>query len=135
MNEKNEGSGKFDRFEEWMPGDGNRTALPRAQGQQKRLFRSAGSSVAENVTAGGGLKVGGLVKKVCHSFPHFHNNCLTEESDNHRENRWLGPPSHCLLHPTRHRHGTLQADVNVVRYHEFGLAPAYFLLLRISNTS
>jgi hypothetical protein len=66
MNEKGRGLKKADRFEEWTPGDGTRAVLlsPRERGLP---YRSSNSSVAETIKANGGLKVGGLVKKVSDS--------------------------------------------------------------------
>jgi hypothetical protein len=68
MNEKSDGLKKFDHFEAWTPGQDGRAGHSSAQG---RHYRSLGSSVAENVMVNGGLKVGGLVKKVCHSIYHI----------------------------------------------------------------
>jgi hypothetical protein len=63
MNEKGRGLKKADRFEEWTPGDGTRAVLLSA----RERYRSSNSSVAETIKANGGLKVGGLVKKVSDS--------------------------------------------------------------------
>jgi len=68
MNEKSDSPKKFDRFEEWRPGEESRPVEKTIHEQHGPLFHSAGSSVPDTITANGGLKVGGLVKKVCDSF-------------------------------------------------------------------
>ena len=87
MNEKRGSLRKSDHIEESMPGNSSRAVFSSPREQQGRLYCSPGSFVAENVTANGGLKVGGLVKKVCQHTSYCHNNCLTLLSDDHRDNK------------------------------------------------
>jgi hypothetical protein len=61
MDRKGDCLNKFDRFEEWTPGDDGRAAQEQRQG---RLH--SGATVAENRTANK-FKADGLVKKVCRS--------------------------------------------------------------------
>jgi hypothetical protein len=68
MNEKSGSLRKFDRSEESMNRDGRRAVLSSPGEQQGRLYCSPGSFVAESITVNGGLKVGGLVKKVCQAY-------------------------------------------------------------------
>jgi hypothetical protein len=66
MDRKGDGLSKFDRFEEWTPGDDGR-GVSGAQEQRQGRFCHSGATVTENRSANK-FKADGLVKKVCRSL-------------------------------------------------------------------
>jgi hypothetical protein len=64
MNEKCNGKG---RFEEWIPESGAHGKGISSGGRVRQRSRSTTPSAALD----GGLKIGGLIKKVCHDIRHW----------------------------------------------------------------
>lgn len=113
MNEKIRGLKKVDGFEQWIPGDNDRSSLSSARRQQGRLYRSP---VTGSIMANGGFKVAGLVKKVVkiNGFDHHLISYYTQE-DVHMQ--------HFKPMSTRSDIMDLDLPPHIFRFSDFRLPP------------
>jgi hypothetical protein len=67
------------------------------------------------------LKANGLIKKVRHIFSSWTlPDVLTVAADDHRNNRWLRPPSHLILYSGRYSVSTFDQDIQPAGHLDFG---------------